>query len=80
MIIITQKITNKEERFTMVNLFSTWDKAREHSELFFANLSKEEQLNFNRVWGIDTESVTVDDIDKFNHLKPSVLEARGNRV
>ena len=69
MIIITVKITNKEERFTMVNLFSTWDKAREYSELFFEHLPKEEQLNFNRVWSMDTESVLVDDIDKLNQIK-----------
>jgi hypothetical protein len=61
--VITVKVTNKVEKYTMVRVFSTYELARECVDIFTAGLSAYERDNFNQHWNIETQGTMLDIMD-----------------
>jgi hypothetical protein len=53
---IVTKITNKEQGYTMVDVFSSWDKAQAFTDLFVKTIVKQDFYK----WDIQTESKVMD--------------------
>lgn len=60
---IITKITNKEQGYTMVDVFSTYELARTFLDTFMAKVIKDDLTDFNRKWDIQTESKELDKPD-----------------
>jgi hypothetical protein len=59
MTVIT-KIYNKEQRYTMVDVFSSFEKAKAFTDEFIAKVAQKDGANFNIKWDIQTELKEVD--------------------
>ncbi len=60
---IITKITNKEQGYTMVDVFSTYELAKEFTDKFIKNVIGDNLNGFNRKWDIQTESKELDKPD-----------------